>query len=1116
VAEFIVSAKLVADASGLKSAVGEAKGAITDLNKAAGSAGQQASTAPVDKLAKAFHEVRAAAAAQSAELAKSAGAQQQAETASSSLGDTLKDTASGLADSGVEALNLGDKLSKVGASAGKFGAILGPVAGALGGVLGLAISGAITGLVSLGASLFESGEEAEDAGKAFDIQKLSARELTKAIDDLDAATKRQTQTSQQGEEQALATAAGFVIEARRRREAAKSALEQAKADLELAAAMAGGGDAGLSIVTQKMGEIRRIEVEITKLSEATKVAEKAYARSALPILQREVAEATSKTAKITGDYERTLGRLNEQLTVHTINTATYRKELEKATKARDAALDVARKEEQQAKRKSKVGPEMATFLNPVDGRISSGFGARAAPKAGASTFHRGLDFAVPSGTSVRAPAVGTVEAVGFDAKLGKYVVIDHGAGTKTKFGHLSDTSAVRVGTQLAAGDAFARSGNTGNSTGAHLHYSVISGGKYVDPAKGRFKVNAGDAALDSESDVNRESKRLADEAKRAADEARRAIEELERSLGLVVGAFDPARAAAEKYADQLDRIAELNRKGFLSDGQAISLGLEASRQQIEAQKKADAALIDRVTGGDFAKSYEDTMSEAAERVGRDAGDRLEEASRRGAREFEREGIEAARAISAALGGKVGNILGDIMGTLVGLQSGNFGGVGGKFGAMLDMLSGGGDPNSAMAKSFGKAIDHLKDVMNRGLVKLGTSVQGISQALPYAAATMAITSSLSSALGIKNRAGGMFGIGGNLLINAAIPSRRGSATITNAFDDPSVRGNSSKYKDAALGGAQGVQASLLQISEALGGSLGSFAVSVGMRDGKYRVDPSGKGITKTKKGALDFGKDEAAAYAAALGDAIKDGAIVGLSAAVQRAIGSSPNIDKALREALKVQEVEDLLSDLGGTMGRQFKDFERQAQERLRIAREYGFDVVALEKRTAEDRAKLVEDVLGARVGSLKALLSDISFGDLFEGSLTDQRTKLLGEISTARADAEAGVDGAADKLADLSRRLIELSRSAFGTAGGEFASDRQTAITGAERVIQLESERVRLAQEGQAQTNEHLNENNNQNAEMITVLRGMDGKLAALIGAASSAAGAAGARTYYEANLALD
>ncbi len=175
--------------------------------------------------------------------------------------------------------------------------------------------------------------------------------------------------------------------------------------------------------------------------------------------------------------------------------------LKKAADERKREANEAKRLADEAKRERDRLAKQTVFQAPVDGRISSGFGARAAPKAGASTFHKGVDYAVPAGTTVRAPASGVVVETGTDSKLGKFVYIDHGKGVISKFGHLSDNSVVEKGQVVTAGQSIAKSGNTGNSTGAHLHYTVTVNGKPVDPTKGlfpadgksRFQVDQADA-----------------------------------------------------------------------------------------------------------------------------------------------------------------------------------------------------------------------------------------------------------------------------------------------------------------------------------------------------------------------------------------------------------------------------------------------------------------------------------------------------------------------------------------------------------------------------------------------------------------------------------------------
>lgn len=337
------------------------------------------------------------------------------------------------------------------------------------------------------------------------------------------------------------------------------------------------------------------------------------------------------------------------------------------------------------------------------------------------------------------------------------------------------------------------------------------------------------------------------------------------------------------------------------------------------------------------------------------------------------------------------------------------------------------------------------------------------------------------------------------------SKTGSATIGNVDGEGAVTGtsgNSAEYRKQSAGMAGNVLNSLDQIVQQLGGTLGNFAVSVGYKKSSepYRVDTSGQGRTKGS-GVLYF-TDEAEAQAAALANAIADGAVGGVSEAVRRALASSDDVSKAVQEALKVQDVETLLGGLTSAFASHFKAFEAQAKERLRIATQYGFDVVAIEKKNAEDRAKLVDQILTDRVGSLQSLLEDLKFGDLAEGSAMDQRASIIAEIAKARSGAEAGEDGAADRLAGLSRSLVEFSRDNLGTAGSEYASDRKTATDAAEAVIKAENERIKAAQNEQAATNTKLDQANSLSSQQVDYLSSIDQSLKTL--AVNNGAPAAG------------
>lgn len=114
-------------------------------------------------------------------------------------------------------------------------------------------------------------------------------------------------------------------------------------------------------------------------------------------------------------------------------------------------------------------------------RLSSSFGYRSDPISGRTKMHTGFDFACKPGNPVYATGDGTVMTVSFDLfNYGNSVVIDHGFGYKTRYAHLK-TVFVTEGMKLKRGECLGESGNTGKSTGPHLHYEVMYKGNYVNP-----------------------------------------------------------------------------------------------------------------------------------------------------------------------------------------------------------------------------------------------------------------------------------------------------------------------------------------------------------------------------------------------------------------------------------------------------------------------------------------------------------------------------------------------------------------------------------------------------------------------------------------------------------
>ncbi len=119
-------------------------------------------------------------------------------------------------------------------------------------------------------------------------------------------------------------------------------------------------------------------------------------------------------------------------------------------------------------------------LWPVAGPVRSSYGRRRDPFTGASEMHRGLDIGALYGTAIRAPANARVLYARRKSAYGNLIVLDHGGGITTRFGHLS-RFAVQVGEQLHKGDIIGYVGSTGRSTGPHLHYEVRLNDRTLNP-----------------------------------------------------------------------------------------------------------------------------------------------------------------------------------------------------------------------------------------------------------------------------------------------------------------------------------------------------------------------------------------------------------------------------------------------------------------------------------------------------------------------------------------------------------------------------------------------------------------------------------------------------------
>jgi murein DD-endopeptidase MepM/ murein hydrolase activator NlpD len=117
---------------------------------------------------------------------------------------------------------------------------------------------------------------------------------------------------------------------------------------------------------------------------------------------------------------------------------------------------------------------------PVRGAIKSSYGLRQSPWTGKPEQHDGIDIGSSPGTPIESPAPGKVVKAGSGPDFGRHVVIDHGNGVRSLYGHMKQVD-VKAGQTVEKGQVIGLVGSSGKSTGPHLHYEVLVNGKAVDP-----------------------------------------------------------------------------------------------------------------------------------------------------------------------------------------------------------------------------------------------------------------------------------------------------------------------------------------------------------------------------------------------------------------------------------------------------------------------------------------------------------------------------------------------------------------------------------------------------------------------------------------------------------
>ena len=199
------------------------------------------------------------------------------------------------------------------------------------------------------------------------------------------------------------------------------------------------------------------------------------------MLEAEPVSAEARNAGYGGTnrYDELLKMDNAELLIETTQKIDL---LEKQLYMQIKSFDEIVELDKESKIKLKHTPQIQPIKNEDLKRTASGYGYRIDPVYNVRTFHKGMDFACDNKTPIYATADGVVESAKWMSGYGYTVIIDHGYGYKTLYAHLLDKKfLVKKGQKVVRGEKIALSGNSGKSTGPHLHYEVIYKGNHVNP-----------------------------------------------------------------------------------------------------------------------------------------------------------------------------------------------------------------------------------------------------------------------------------------------------------------------------------------------------------------------------------------------------------------------------------------------------------------------------------------------------------------------------------------------------------------------------------------------------------------------------------------------------------
>lgn len=197
-------------------------------------------------------------------------------------------------------------------------------------------------------------------------------------------------------------------------------------------------------------------------------------------IERKHLKTEEQAKQVLEELKKELGE-NADISISTIYTKSL--QVENQVEIASISNEICDEIKKEKKKEEATINGVYLSVNPISGHITSRYGARESIR---DHTHQGLDIAAPTGTKIKAAASGTVSYSGVKGGYGNLIIIDHGNGITTYYGHCSKLIA-KVGEKVNAGDIIAEVGSTGNSTGSHLHLEIRRNGTYINPTNYLYK-----------------------------------------------------------------------------------------------------------------------------------------------------------------------------------------------------------------------------------------------------------------------------------------------------------------------------------------------------------------------------------------------------------------------------------------------------------------------------------------------------------------------------------------------------------------------------------------------------------------------------------------------------